>query len=219
MALVLVLAALLSAVGCTPGGSGGGSSPAPSPDGTRTRTTIVGTRTPSSVPFTARPVASVKPLPPGKHAPNGETDKRCPYLRSGLNQGSGGGVNLADIEGDRVGRTTVLTERKPVGCRFYFAYPPYEAIADILPTTFLTATAAHNALVRTARAGTALISEPHFVDRIDGIRYRTKFFGQDGARDWAFAFAKKTVLVVVHTQQNDVSLNALLIGKAIVGKF
>ena len=73
--------------------------------------------------------------------------------------------------------------------------------------------------MKTAQAGTNLAVTKNFVPGVDGIRYQTRFFGPDGEKDWAFAFAKGKVMVVVHTQQNDASLNGALIGKAIVDKF
>jgi hypothetical protein len=213
--LSIVLAGLMLA-GCTSGSSGDGT-PGPTVTGTETIThTLPPTRTPTFKP----PVpAAVAPLPPGSSPHKGEKDKSCPYIRSGLNEDGGGGVNLADIEGDRVYRTTVLTRYRPVGCRFYFYAPPYEAVADIRPRTFRTATEARNAMILTARTGTELITERNVVKGVDGICFRTKYFGQDGKRDWAFAFAKGKVLVVVYTQRNDTSRNALYIAQAIAGKF
>jgi len=185
-------------------------------------TTVTSTSAPPPPAFHPTADRAVAPLPSGAKAPKGQIDKRCPYIRTGLNQDNsygGSGVNVADIEGDRIYRTTVLTTYKPVGCRFYFFAPPYEAVADIQPRTFATAAEAHDALVLTARLGSEPISKPSFVRGVDGVLYRTAFFGQDGKRDWAFAFAKGRVLVVVHTQRKDTSLNAFDLGKAIVGKF
>ncbi len=221
--MLVIVAAAVSLVGCTASRS------APR-DPTPSTRTVTGTRTltqpPSGASFTPAPAATVAPLPGGGKAPKGEKFAHCPYIRAGLNEDrSGSGANIADIEGDRVGRTTVLTGYRPVGCRFYFAYSygntRHEAVADILPTTFPTAAAAHNALVRTAQAGRpgSQQSAPRFAPGADGVSYQTKFFGPDGNRDWAFAFAKGTVLVVVHTQQNDSEINARNIGTAIAGKF
>jgi hypothetical protein len=169
--------------------------------------------------FTPPAPATVRALPPGRDPAKGEKDKACPYIRSGLNEDSGGGVNIADLEGDRVYRTTVLTNYKPVGCRFYFYSGPFEAVADIRPTTFKTPTEAFNAMVRTAQTGYDPIPERDFVKGATGVCYRTKFFGPDGNRDWAFVFAKGKVMVVVHTQRKDTSRNAFYIGKAIAAKF
>jgi hypothetical protein len=50
---------------------------------------------------------------------------------------------------------------------------------------------------------------------VDAVLFRTRFFGPDGVRDWACAFAAGRLMVVVHTQRADTSLNALLLAKAI----
>ena len=126
---------------------------------------------------------------------------------------------MADIEGDHVYRTTVLTGLKPVGCRFYFYAGPFEAIADIIPRVFASAAEAHNAMVLTARAGTEPIAQPNIAPGVDAIQYRTAFFGQDGSRDWACVFAKGRVMVIVHTQRTDEASSALYLARAIEAKF
>ncbi len=207
------LAALALVAGCTSSGP-----PAPR-ESTVTRT-VVGTRTPDPTrSFTPAPAATVHPLPPGAKARRGEKEQRCPYLHTGLNQDAGGGVNMADLEGDRIYRTTVLTDYSPVGCRFYFYAPPYEAVADIRPQRFATATEAFNAMVLTAEAGRSQITEKDFTAGITGISFQTKYFGPDGRRDWAFVFAKGRVLVGVYTQRADTSRNAVYIARAIAAKF
>jgi hypothetical protein len=213
--LVLVPLAALALAGCTSSGN-----PGPTAPGSTHTLTQTSTRTaPVVVAFKPPAPATVRPLPPGTKASKGENDKRCPYIKTGLNQDDNTGVNLADIEGDRVYRTTVLTTYQPVGCRFYFIAPPYEATADIRPYTFATPTEAYNAMVLVARTGTNPIPEREFVKGATGVRFRTKFFGQDGARDWAFVFAKGTHMVIVHTQRKDTSFNALSLGKAIAARF
>jgi hypothetical protein len=188
----------------------------PGPTTTSTHAQIVTKTRPAPAPRYGPPAPHpVAPLPPGHPAPPGERDARCPYIRTGLDQTPNVGVNLADLEGDRVYRTTVLTRDRPVGCRFYFYAPPYEAIADIVPRRLASARAARDAMVLTARTGTELIPERHFVDGLTGILYRTRFYEPDGARDWAFVFSKGRLLVVVHTQRSDTSRNALYIGRAV----
>jgi hypothetical protein len=214
--LLPMLLAVLAVAGCT-------SSP-DKPSGSRPpKSTVTLTQTdtrPAPAPTYRPPApATVRALPPGRDPAKGERDKRCPYIKTGLNQDENTGVNLADIEGDRVYRTTVLTKYNPVGCRFYFYAPPYEAVADIRPTTFATATEAFNAMVRTAQTGSEPIPERDFAKGATGVCFRTKFFGQDGARDWAFVFAKGKIMVIVYTQRKDTSRNAFYIGKAIAGKF
>ena len=209
---IAALAACLALAACTSSGS-----PSPSTGGTHT---IVHTLTPSAPVYTPPRAATVHPLPYGASAPKGQKDGRCPYIKAGLNQTDNTGVNLADLEGDRVYRTTLLTKYRPVGCRFYFYAGPYEAIADIRPYTFANFTDAHNAMVRTATAdGKETITEKDFVPGVDGICFRTKYFGPDGFKDWAFVFAKGKHMVVVYTQRKDTSRNALYIGKAIAAKF
>jgi hypothetical protein len=51
------------------------------------------------------------------------------------------------------------------------------------------------------------------------VCYRTKYFGPDGAKDWAFVFAKGNHMVIVHTQRKDTSRNAFYLGRAIAAKF
>lgn len=208
------LGALALLAGCT---ASTASPPAPSTV-THTRTETL-TR-PAPHPYVPPPASTVKPLPPSARAHMGEKDGRCPYIRTGLEQDSGDRKpNMADLEGDRIYRTTILTKYRPVGCRFYFWAPPFEAVADIRPQTFATPTEAFNAMVRTAEAGRQPITAKDFVPGLTGISFQTKYFGPDGRQDWAFVFAKGKVLVGVYTQRSDTSRNALYIGKAIAGKF
>jgi hypothetical protein len=209
----VVAAAGLLLTACT------GSGTPSAPGSTLVRTVTETHSAPAAPSFTPAPAATVRPLPPGRKAPAGEKDGSCPYLRTGLNEQGDGGVNLADLEGDRVYRTTRLTRYTPVGCRFYFYAPPYEAVADIRPTTFPSATAARNAMILTAEAGRNVITERDFVPGVDGICFQTRYFGPDGRRDWAFVFAKGRVMVGVYTQRSDTSRNALYIARAIAAGF
>ncbi|HEU5007607.1 MAG TPA: hypothetical protein VFT67_11560 [Jatrophihabitantaceae bacterium] len=203
--VLLVVAAVAPLAGCTPS-----SGPPAPPDVTHTATQVI-TQAPTFVP---RPARTVKPQPPGSRLPAGEVERRCPYIASTPDENPK--VNVADIEGDHVYRTTVLTKLKPVGCRFYFYAPPFEAIADVVPHTFRTDLDAHNAMVLTAtKTGTQAMGKPSILAGVDAVLYRTKFFGPDGRRDWACVFAKGKLMVVVHTQRSDTSLNALLLAKAI----
>ena len=88
-----------------------------------------------------------------------------------------------------------------------------------MPSTYSSPDAAYNAMVLTARAGTSERGAPSFVPGVDGISFRTKMYAPDAGQDWAFAFAKGDVMVVVRTDQTDVALNAELIARAIVDKF
>lgn len=74
-------------------------------------------------------------------------------------------------------------------------------------------------MVLTAQAGQQARGKPNFVPGVDGVLYRTRFFGPDGSSDWACVFAAGRTMVIVHTQRTDTSLNALLIARAIARKF
>ncbi|MFN2519393.1 MAG: hypothetical protein ABR604_10220 [Jatrophihabitantaceae bacterium] len=178
--------------------------------------TLTQTRTASPTTFRPAPTTTVTPLEPGQQPAAGEVEKACPYILSSQDQGEN---SLADLEGDRVYRTTVLTATKPVGCRFYFWASPYEAIAEIAARTFPTSLAARNAMVLTGQAGSQVQGKHNIVAGVDAVLYRTRFFGPDGARDWACVFAKGRIMVTVRTQRKDTSLNALLIAQQIAPKF
>jgi hypothetical protein len=207
-----LVAGLLAVAGCTSSGT-----PAPTSTITRHHTTT-GTRPP---PKRYQPPAPkfVHPLPPGVHPPRGEKDHSCPYIKAGLDVTDDTGVNLANIEGDRVYRVTTLTNLHPVGCRFYFYAPPYPAEAAIEPHTFHTAAQARDAMILTARTGHNELVVRNFVHGLTGISFQTKFFAQDGNQDWAFVFSKGRRMVVVYTFQTNVSHNALYIAQAIAKKF
>lgn len=150
--------------------------------------------------------------------PAGEKEQNCPYIASSPDQNPG--TNVADIEGDHVYRTAVITTTKPVGCRFYFYASPFEAIADIVPTTFATTTQAYDAMVATGEAGVGAEPVKDLITGVDAVLYRTSFFGADGRdADWACVFATGTVMVVVHTQQTNVSFNARELAAAVAPKF
>jgi len=178
----------------------------------RTTTEILTAPAPSP-PASFVPVTPTVPpgLPPQqKTVPAGETEKPCPYI---------GNSTVAGIEGDHVYRTVVLDTMKPVGCRFYFYAPPYEAIADIEPMTFANPTLAYNAMVATGEAGTGVLAAKNIIPGVDGITYQTTFFGPDHGTDYACTFAKDNVMVIVHTQQDNVSYNAKALAAAVAAKF
>lgn len=212
---LLVVLGALALAGCT-------SSHPPTTGGTTIDRTTTTTKTRHVKPpknYKPPPAKTIAPQPAGSKLPKGEVDRRCPYIKGGLDSEPTDKPNVADLEGDRVGRITVLTRLHPVGCRFYFSYSPNEAVADILPVRFRTKLDAYDAMIRTARAGRQPETYKNFVKGVTGIRYQTKFYGPDGNRDWAFVFAKGKTMVVVHTQQTNASLNAQAIGEAIVSKF
>lgn len=196
---------------------GGKSSSASAPSTTQVTETQTVTRAPStpasSGPYVPPPATTVAPLGQAKAPmPAGSVEGTCPYISN---------TDLANAEGDHVYRTATLTTLTPVGCRFYFYSAPYQAIADILPMTFSTATDAYNAMVATGAAGTETIGVKDLIPGVDAVLYKTAFLGTDAAHggDWACVFAKGPIMVVVHTQQWNVSFNARSIAAAIAGKF
>ena len=209
--VIAAVAVALACAACT-----GKSTPPPQPvDSTVTQTVVHSTSVaPSYVP---PPATTVAPLPPTASPAAGEKEKACPYIASMPTDNPA--VNVGDIDGSRVYRTTVLTDRKPVGCRFYFWSDIFYAIADIVPTTFDTADEAHNAMILTGEAGKEFSGRSNIVPGVDAVVFRTKFLGRDGETDWACAFAKGKVMVVVHTEQTKTSFNALQLAKAVAPKF
>lgn len=221
--LVATSAVAVIAAGCTP-------SAARPPTGEKTgitTQTLTRPTAPATSPSEAArsapfhlPAIDVPPRPPGQPLPSGEVDGSCPYIRTGPNiETDPTGDDFADLEGNRVERVTLLTTLKPVGCRFYFQND-YHPLGDILPATYPSAVKAYNAMVLTAEAGTSAQGVPSFVPAVDGISFRTRLSAPDGGQDWAFAFAKGNILVVVRTDQNsNLPANAEFIAKAIVDKF
>jgi len=159
------------------------------------------------------------PLPPGQPLPDGEVEGSCPYIKAGLNiEPDPDGISFADFEGNRVQRVTQLTTLQPIGCRFYFQ-SDYHATGDILPSTYSSPVAAYNAMVLTAQAGTSIQARLAFDGTNDGASFRTTFSSPDDGQDWAFAFAKGSVMVVVRTDRTDGSEYAVSVARAIIDKF
>jgi hypothetical protein len=50
------------------------------------------------------------------------------------------------------------------------------------------------------------------------VLYQTDFYAPDKGQDWACAFAKGTVMVVINTSQKSPSLNARLVAQAVAPK-
>ena len=125
----------------------------------------------------------------------------CPYISA---------KRFADIEGDRVGRVTVLQSR-PVGCRFYFQYDPDTIVGEITVARFGTATEAYNAMVRSARGHPEVQSDAGI--GAGAVAFRTPL---QGNRSWQCVFAKGTSVVTVRTRQPYPALNAFLLARAIV---
>lgn len=177
----------------------------------KTVTGTVHTARPKTPPaFTPAPATTVAGLPPGTAPPSGEREAACPYIST---------QNAADTEGNRIYRTTIITSTHPTGCRFYFWCCDFHAVMDIVPRTFASPLEAYNAMVRTGEAGSNAIGVTTLVPGVSAVLYQTKFYGADGATDWACTFATGTTMVTVHTNQNDVSFNARQLAALIAPRF
>ena len=210
-----VLAALLLAaplVACSSGSSGHAATSSPSgavlPGGEGEAPTSA---TKVKAPHTTRRATATHPPARKTTSPVGpavkvrEIAKSCPYI---TNQ------NEAIAEGKAVGRSTQLTT-KPVGCRFYLAYPDYHVVTEISVKTYPTELAAFNTVARTG--GSTAQSTPGIGD--GAVLYRTKFYRPDGNQDWSCIFAKGRTVVTIHTDELHSSVDARNVAAAIVGKF
>lgn len=149
-------------------------------------------------------LAVVPPLTPGAAPPAGQRERACPYLAA---------AQVADTVGSHVYRTTT----DATGCRFFFYAAPYNAVADVMVTTYASASDATTAM-------TALASVPGRDGRgqdgigpgVSGVLFRAPLVPADGGRDWACAFTSGARLAVVRTQRTDISQPALDLATALV---
>lgn len=162
-------------------------------------TSAAGTTPPSapSTPSTTEPATSTPP--PGPQ----EVDGDCPYLSK---------QDATNLEGNMVGRVTVVTTDPP-GCNFYFAYGDGHKTLQISTQRFTDPIDANNAMVLAAQGGTN-------ADPIAGIGdaavlYQVGFYDLDAAQDWACAFIKGSLLVIVNTDQKFPSFNARAVAEEI----
>ncbi len=145
----------------------------------------------------ATPPATSTPPP----APQ-EVEGDCPYLTR---------QEASNLEGNMVGRVTIVTT-DPVGCNFYFAYGDGHMVLQISTQRFADPIDAYNAMVRLAQANTN--ADPF--ELADGaVLFQTGFYDVDAAQDWAAAFVKGGLLVVVNTDQKSPSYNARAIAETI----
>ncbi len=190
---LLGLAAITLLTACT-GTSSTASSTPPSPSST-----------PSSGPAglagggeesSAAPRSTILTTPrPSLTPPNGvaEVDGTCPYISS---------QDFADLEGDRVGRVTVL-QSKPVGCRFYFQYDSSVIVGEVSINSFKTATEAYNAMVLSAKGHPEVQSNAGI--GAGSVTFQTEL---QGTQTWQCVFAKGLRVVTVRTRQPYPALNA-----------
>ena len=137
---------------------------------------------------------------------------------------------VADDVGMRLDRVTVQRSGgKQVGCTFYaLQHPTVQCDASCLAgehlpgpdqpavrlsiSRYADATAAHNAMVLLAEAGT----DPQQVDvgggRI-GLAYQSAFYRKDHGTDWACVFNVDATLAVIETVTTETSFNAVAVAK------
>ncbi|HEV2888062.1 MAG TPA: hypothetical protein VGX49_14200 [Jatrophihabitans sp.] len=195
LAAALAVSAVALA-GCQPGGQ---STPAGTTSAPSNQPTGLGggageqTSPASTVRSTPRPTLST----PGNVR---EVAGSCPYISA---------ADFADLEGDRVGRVTVLQSR-PVGCRFYFQYDDGAVVGEITIARFGTATEAYNAMVGSAKGHPEVQSDAGIGD--GAVAFQTAL---QGSRSWQCVFARGTSVVTVRTRQPYPALNAFQLARAI----
>lgn len=134
---------------------------------------------------------------------------------------------VAHAVGMRLARVTVQRSGgHQVGCRFYALQNSPLAVSERLPgpkqpavqvtiSRYPSATAAHNAMVLAADAGTnpqQVKIQPGNI----GLAYQTRFYPKDAGRDWACAFTAGPVLAVIETVTTRTSFNAVTVAKQLV---
>jgi hypothetical protein len=204
-----VVVALLLA-GCQSGGdSSTGSQPTAQPTGQPTAqptgaqpTGLAGARTSAAGEQTSAPSTALSTARPTLSAPGVVAEKpgSCPYISA---------ADFAELEGDRVGRVTVLQSR-PAGCRFYFAADPTTVVGEITVAGFATATQAYNAMVRSAQGHPEVQSDAAIGD--GAVAFTTPL---QGSPSWQCVFAKGASVVTVRTRQPYPALNAFNLARAI----
>lgn len=199
----LGIALVIALGGCTSGGAGDSGAPA-SPGGTTAADALPTGRASAGRPDPPATSRAVESTPNRHTGPVTEKAGVCPYIST---------QRVADIEGNRVGRSTVVTTPEP-GCRFYFMYGDRHLTASISIARLPSATAAFNRVARTR--GSAVFSTPGIGSA--AVLYRTRFYPPDGDRDWACRFAKGTLVVTVHTDQVEPSANARNLARAVVDR-
>ena len=148
----------------------------------------------ATTPTSTDPATSAAPLEPQ------EVEGDCPYLTR---------QEASNLEGNMVGRVTVVTTDPP-GCNFYFAYGDGHRTLQISTQRFTDPIDAYNAMVVAAQAGAN--ADP-FPLGDGGVLFQVAFYDPD-PEDWAAAFVKGGLLVVVNTTAAD-SYNARVIAETI----
>lgn len=204
--LLAAAAAVLVLAGC----SSDGSSPPRTQASTATRT-VIHTAAPPTGPVAAGPTSSAKGT--------------CPYITT---------QRVAHDLGMRLGRATVQRSGgEVIGCTFYpLAHPTAQCpaacfegenlppasqpVLKLLITRYPDATAAHNAMVRTARAGSNI--QQVTIGDSTGLAFQTDFYPRDKGKDWAVILTRGAKLVRVDTVVTSGSLSVVTAAEHLVTK-
>jgi hypothetical protein len=153
--------------------------------------------------------------------------RSCPFLDA---------QSAASRVGMRLDAIKILSSGgRVIGCRFYplghptaqcdrtclageHLPPASQPALEITSARYATTVDAHNAVVLLARAGTNP-QQAQIAAGIIGVCYQTEFYPKDRGQDWACAFNKATVVVVVHTAVVDPSYNAVQVAKGVAPRF
>lgn len=157
----------------------------------------------ATVPAATTPPSSTEPATSTAPPVAQEVEGDCPYLSR---------EDASSLEGNMVGRVTVVTTEPP-GCNFYFAYGDGHRVLQISTQRFIDPIDANNAMVLAAQSGSN-------ADPVTGIGdaavlYQVGFYDLDAAQDWACAFIKGALLVIVNTDQKSPSFNARAVAEAV----
>jgi hypothetical protein len=112
-----------------------------------------------------------------------------------------------------------------VGCRFYALQDsplhesehlpgPHQPAIEIVTVRYPSTIAAHNAFVRLSEKGRN-VQQASIVGQAPGLCFQTDFYPKDDGLDWACAFSKGDVMVVVRTVVTSPALNAILVARAV----
>ncbi|MGI8679250.1 MAG: hypothetical protein ACR2LX_11285 [Jatrophihabitans sp.] len=180
----------------------------------------------STTTITASASSSAPDAPTQRGPTTAATARSCPFL---------GKQSAADRVGLRLDAIKVLSSGgKVIGCRFYplghpnaqcnetclqqeHLPPPSQAVIEIASAQYASATDAHAAAFSLGTAGTNP-QQAQIAPGVTGVCFQTEFYPKDRDQDWACAFNKRAVLVLVHTATTE-SFNAVQVAKGVAPKF
>ncbi len=130
----------------------------------------------------------------------------------------------------RLARITALTSGgATVGCRFYALQGsplsrsehlpgPHQPALEILVSRYPSDLAAHNAFVRLDQAEGTNPQQASIVGQAPGLCFQTSFDAADKGKDWACAFSKGKLMVVLRTVVTKSALNVILVSRAVAAR-